>query len=180
MTADVFADPDSLLLLALAMFLLPMGAAGVLALWALPAWLRATRAAAGLTIFEVVGMKLRRIDVDHIAAAIALSRQFGAEVSHVDLQRAAAAGANPYDVAAAWAVCLRRGLAHTFEDLIALDCDGRLGPLLEIAGQLHAEDAASFAAESDTDDTAAADHDADTNEPDNNETDDNTAADNQH
>jgi hypothetical protein len=138
----VFADPDSFLFVCLAIFLLPVGVAGVLALWALPAWLRATRVGAGLAIFEVVGMKLRRIDVDHISAAIAIARRFGVEVSHVDLQRAAAAGANPYDVAAAWAVCQRKQLAHSFEELIALEREGQLSPLLEAAAQLHAEDAA--------------------------------------
>jgi len=85
-------DPNDLIYIMLLVFLVPIGFVAALALWALRPWLRATAAGTGLTIFEVIGMKLRRVDVDAVIVAMVIAEQGEVDVHQVDLQRASRAG----------------------------------------------------------------------------------------
>lgn len=124
-------DPNNLIFIMLLVFLLPIGFVAVLALWALRPWLRATIAGAQFTVFEIIGMKLRGVDVDAIVAAMVMAQQYEVEVHQVDLQRAYKAGIDVEKLTFAWIAAQRRQMPITFEQLVVMYQEERLGDLLE-------------------------------------------------
>jgi uncharacterized protein YqfA (UPF0365 family) len=127
-------DPNNLILVMLLVFLLPIGFVALLALWALRPWLRATMAGTQLTVFEIIGMKLRGVNVDAIVAAMFMARQSDVEVHQVDLQQADRAGIDVEKLTFAWIAAQRRQLPITFEQLVMMYQEERLGDLLEEIG----------------------------------------------
>lgn len=123
-------DPNILILVMLLVFLVPIGLAAVLALWALRPWLRATMAGTQLTVFEIIGMRLRRVDVDAVVAALVMARQSGVEIHQVDLQRAYLAGVDLETITLAWIAAERKKMDITFDQLVAMFQEKRLGELL--------------------------------------------------
>lgn len=124
-------NPDNLIYVMLLAFLVPIGFVAVLALWALRPWLRATMAGSQLSVFEVIGMRLRRVDVDAVVAALVMARQSGVEIHQVDLQRAYLAGVNLETLTLAWIAAQRKQMDVTFEQLVAMYQEKRLGELLD-------------------------------------------------
>jgi uncharacterized protein YqfA (UPF0365 family) len=124
-------DPNDLIYIMLLVFLVPVGFVAMLALWALRPWLRATAAGTGLTIFEVIGMKLRRVDVDAVIVAMVIAEHGEVEIHQVDLQRAYLNGANLQTVTQAYVAAKHKQLDVTFEQVVDLDREGRLG---EVSG----------------------------------------------
>jgi uncharacterized protein YqfA (UPF0365 family) len=123
-------DPNLILVLMLLLFLVPIGAVALLALWALRPWLRATMAGAPLTVFEVIGMRLRRVDIDAVVAAFAMARQSGVDIHQVDLQRAYLAGVDLPTITLAWITAQRKKLDITFEQLVVMYQEKRLAELI--------------------------------------------------
>lgn len=124
-------DPNDLIFIMLLVFLLPIGFVAVLALWALRPWLRATIAGTQLTVFEIIGMKLRRVNVDAVIAAMVMARQSEVEIHQVDLQKAYLAGIDVEKLTFAWIAAQRRQMPTTFEQLVVMYQEERLGDLLE-------------------------------------------------
>lgn len=124
-------DPNDLIFIMLLVFLLPIGFVAVLALWALRPWLRATMAGTQLTVFEIIGMKLRGVDVDAVVAAMVMARQSEVEIHQVDLQQAYLAGIDVEQLTFAWIAAQRRQMPITFEQLVVMYQEERLGDLLE-------------------------------------------------
>jgi uncharacterized protein YqfA (UPF0365 family) len=119
------AANDWLIYAMVLVFLVPAGVAGVLALWALPAWLRATALGVTLPIFDVIGMKLRRIDVDLVAEAMALADQAQVDLSPVDVQRALMKRVDLRKVTLAYLQARQHDPACTFNDLVAAELSGK-------------------------------------------------------
>jgi uncharacterized protein YqfA (UPF0365 family) len=123
-------NPNDLIYIALLLFLLPIGLVAALSLWALRPWLRAMMSGTQLTVFEVIGMRLRKVDVDAVIAALVMARQSDVEVHQVDLQRAYLAGVNLETITLAWIAAQRKEMTVSFEQLVAMYQQKRLGELL--------------------------------------------------
>ncbi|MEX2187795.1 MAG: flotillin-like FloA family protein [Pirellulales bacterium] len=124
-------NPESLIFIMLLLFLVPIGAAAALSLWALRPWLRATMAGAQLTVFEIIGMRLRRVDVDAVVAALVAARQSGVEIHQIDLQRAYLAGVDLPTITLAWINAQRKEMDLQFEQLVEMYQQKRLGELID-------------------------------------------------
>jgi uncharacterized protein YqfA (UPF0365 family) len=116
-------DPanDWLIYAMLLIFLVPTGVAAVLALWALPAWLRAMAAGVELTVFDVIGMRLRRLDVDVVIEVLLLADQADVDLSPVDVQHALMRKVNLRKVTLAYLAARQHDSACTFHDLVAAE-----------------------------------------------------------
>lgn len=125
MTTGLFmmlADNNLLLLAPIFIFfLLPLGLAAVLSLWALRPWLRANAAGLEVTILEVAGMKLRRVDVYAVIDAMVIAADAGVIVSQIDLQRAYRAGADPTRVVQALLRSRDEERSVTIEQLVEIE-----------------------------------------------------------
>lgn len=127
-------NPETIVLLMILVSLIPIGVAAVLALWVVRPWLRSVMSGAQLTVFEVIGMKLRRVDVDAVVAALAMARQSGVEIHQVDLQRAYLAGVDLPTITLAWITAQRKKMPITFEQLVEMYQQKRLGELIDERG----------------------------------------------
>jgi uncharacterized protein YqfA (UPF0365 family) len=120
-------DPNGWLIYAMVLiFLVPTGVAAVLALWALPAWLRAMAAGVELTVFDVIGMRLRRLDIDLIVEALALAEQADVDLSPVDVQHALMKKVDLRKVTLAYLAARQHDPACSFNDLVAAELAGEL------------------------------------------------------
>ncbi len=126
-------NPETFVLVMLLLFLVPIGAVAVLSLWALRPWLRAATAGVQLTVFEIIGMRLRRVDVDAVVAALVLARQSDVDIHQVDLQRAYLAGVDLPTIALAWVAVQRKEMGITFAQLVEMYQQKRLGELIDDA-----------------------------------------------
>ena len=104
--------------IALLMFLLPVGFAAVMSMVVLRPWMRAHAAGLGLTVFEVIGMKLRRLDIYEILDVLILAEENGVEVSHIDVQRAAMRKLDVRKLVTAYIEAKRRNMDLDFEDIV--------------------------------------------------------------
>jgi uncharacterized protein YqfA (UPF0365 family) len=127
--AKLNMEPNDLIFIMLLVFLVPIGIGAVLSLWALRSWLRATAAGTQLTIFEVIGMKLRRVDVDAVIGATLIAQQGEVDVHQVDLQRAYLAGLDIERVTFDYVQAKRNQPEVTFEQFISMARENQLGEL---------------------------------------------------
>jgi uncharacterized protein YqfA (UPF0365 family) len=93
------AAVQTLLYIALLIFLLPIGVAGALCLWNVRYWIHAARARLPVTVFEIAGMRLRGVDVWAVLDALEILEHAGIAVSQVDVQRADRRGVDVRQVA---------------------------------------------------------------------------------
>jgi uncharacterized protein YqfA (UPF0365 family) len=118
---------DPFIFIVLLIFLLPVGFAAAMSLVVLRPWLRATTSGLGLTVFEIIGMKLRRLDVYEIIDALVLAAHSGVELSHIDVQRAAMRKLDVRKLVLAYIEAQRQEMDLEFEDLVRLELSGELG-----------------------------------------------------
>jgi uncharacterized protein YqfA (UPF0365 family) len=130
-------NPELFVIILVLMFLLPIGMVAVLALWVLRPWLRATMAGTQLSVFEIIGMRLRRVDVDAVVAALVMARQSDVDIHQVDLQRAYLAGVDLPTITLAWITAQRKKMDITFEQLVQMYQEKRLGELIESGGEAY-------------------------------------------
>jgi uncharacterized protein YqfA (UPF0365 family) len=119
------------------MFLVPVGFAAVMSLVVLRPWLRAHAAGLELTVFEIIGMKLRRLNIYEILDVLVLAEESGVELSHIDVQRAAMRKLDVRKLVTAYIEAQRRNMDLDFEDLVQLELAGELAAKL---GQADAAD----------------------------------------
>jgi uncharacterized protein YqfA (UPF0365 family) len=112
------------------MFLIPVGFTAVMSLVVLRPWLRANTSGVGLTVFEIIGMKLRRLDVYEIIDALILAQHSGVELSQVDVQRAAMRKLDVRKLVLAYVEAQRQKMDLTFEDLVRMEMSGELAAKL--------------------------------------------------
>ncbi len=117
----LLADGEMLLLTAIMIFLSPVALAALLSLWAMKAWLRANAAGLEVTILEIAGMKLRRVDVHVVIDAMIVAANGGAKVSQIDIQRAYQAGVDPRKIVKALLRSRDEERTVTIEQLVELE-----------------------------------------------------------
>ena len=119
---------DNPIYIALLMFLLPVGFAAVMSLVVLRPWMKARAAGLELSVFEVIGMKLRRLDIYEILDVLILAEESGVEVSHIDVQRAAMQKLDVRKLVLAYIEARRQQSGLQFEDLVRLELAGGIDP----------------------------------------------------
>jgi uncharacterized protein YqfA (UPF0365 family) len=120
-------DPTTLALLAaagLALFVLLF--VFVVTFSLLRPWMQGFLSGAPVSIIELIGMRLRRVDVQSVMRNLILARQSGVELTHVDLQRAFLRGVDLEKVTLAYIQAQKEGTGETFEDLVDARQRGRL------------------------------------------------------
>jgi uncharacterized protein YqfA (UPF0365 family) len=95
-------------------------------------WLQGFLAGTPVSIMALIGMRLRRIDVQTVMRSLLLARHSSVQLSHHDLQRAYLRGVDLEKVTLAYIHASQRGLGETFEDLVNLELQGRLAEKLEV------------------------------------------------
>jgi uncharacterized protein YqfA (UPF0365 family) len=113
----LFAAGEMYLLSAVAIFLVPLALFAILAVTVLRHAMRAAREGLDVTIFELAGMRLRRVDIAKVLDALAVAAHHGVDVSQVDVQRAVARGADVASIIESMANA--GGDSHpSFDDLV--------------------------------------------------------------
>jgi len=81
---------------------------------------------APVSIIELIGMRLRRIDVQAVMRNLIVARQSGVDLKHIDLQRAWLRGVDLDKVTLAYIQAQKEGTGETFDDLVDARQRGRL------------------------------------------------------
>lgn len=102
----------------------------VLFLGLLRPWLQAILSGAPISILDLVGMRLRRMDVNAVVRALIMARQTGVELTSRQVQRASLQGVDLDKITLAYIESQRRKMGTTFEELVELDLQDRLAELL--------------------------------------------------
>jgi len=113
--------------------LVPVAAFVVLALLALfmfarvfSPWLRGFLSGAPLSVLEIIGMRLRKTDVQAVLNALVMATQAGAPVSSTDMEQAHLQGADLEKVTLAFIQATKDDKKVTFGELVQADLDNRL------------------------------------------------------
>lgn len=108
------------LLAAIMIFLLPCALVAVLGLWVIRPWRKAAAYGLPVTMFELVGMKLRRLPVDAILDAMFLAYEGEVDetVNHIDLSRAAERGLDPIQLVGQLIQAKQQGRETTLLELM--------------------------------------------------------------
>ena len=93
-------------------------------------WLQAFMSQANVPLFELIGMKLRRMDAKLVVDCRIMSVQAGHPVSMRDLQIAQLSGADLEMVTRAWIDAQTSGKDFTFEELVEAERSQTLAKLL--------------------------------------------------
>jgi uncharacterized protein YqfA (UPF0365 family) len=101
-------------------------------------WLQGLMSGAGVSVLELIGMRMRRINVPAVMSSLILAKQSGVELSHIDLQRADLRGVDLEKLTLAFIETHKQDLGVTFDDLVELELRGRLAEKLGGAGALRA------------------------------------------
>jgi uncharacterized protein YqfA (UPF0365 family) len=132
--AEQPADGDEkqwLLFVVLLIFLVPVWVMGILMLTVARPWLRAMLAGVQLSVFDVIGMRLRRVPINEVVDALVAARASGVELSHVDVQRAHMRGVDLRKLTLAYIESHRRQLGYTFEELVDFELKDELAAALK-------------------------------------------------
>jgi uncharacterized protein YqfA (UPF0365 family) len=94
-------------------------------------WMQGIMAGVHVSLFDLIGMKLRKIDARLVMKCLILARQSGVDVSVADLQRAYLQGVNQERLTLAHIEAQKQQLGVTFQELIDLDLKDRLAEKLK-------------------------------------------------
>jgi uncharacterized protein YqfA (UPF0365 family) len=94
-------------------------------------WFQGILAGVNVLVFDLIAMKLRRIDAALVMKCLILARQSGVELSHVELQRAYLQGADLEKLTLAHITAQKQQLGATFEELVASELQDRLAEKLK-------------------------------------------------
>jgi uncharacterized protein YqfA (UPF0365 family) len=89
-------------------------------------WMQGFLSGAPVSIIELIGMRLRRIDVQAVMRNLIVARQSGVDLKHIDLQRAWLRGVDLDKVTLAYIQAQKEGTGETFDDLVDARQRGRL------------------------------------------------------
>lgn len=89
-------------------------------------WLQAFTAGVPLSIFQVVGMRLRRTDVRAVVRALVMATQAGVSVPCVEMERAYLQGVDLEKITLALIQANRGGKKVAFQELVEADLENRL------------------------------------------------------
>jgi len=94
-------------------------------------WLQAYLSGVPLSVLDLVGMRMRKIDVRAVLRALILAHQAGAPLSSAEMQRACLQGADLEKVTLAFIRAKKEKLDITFKQLVEADLEDRLKEKLE-------------------------------------------------
>lgn len=88
-------------------------------------WVKMVRRVPGVTLLEVLGMHLRKVEIDEVADAMEVLRRCGAGVELATVETHALAGGEVDNVARAYEVLHKARLSPSWNMLAAIDLAGR-------------------------------------------------------
>jgi uncharacterized protein YqfA (UPF0365 family) len=100
--------------------------------WNVSPWMRAYMSGTPITIFDILGMRFRRIDVKAVLKALIMARQAGVALSCRQMQRAYLLGVDLEKLTLAMIHAKKEGMEVTFEELVESDLEDRLAEKLKL------------------------------------------------
>jgi hypothetical protein len=98
--------------------------------WVFSPWMRALLSATPVSVFDILGMRFRRTDVNAVLKSLVLARQAGVALSCHQLERAYLQGVDLEKLTLAMIHAKKEGMEVTFEELVESDLEGRLAEKL--------------------------------------------------
>jgi uncharacterized protein YqfA (UPF0365 family) len=95
-------------------------------------WMQGIMAGVQVSLFDLIGMKLRKIDAPLVLKCLILARQSGVDVSVADLQRAYLQGVDLERLTLAHIQAQKQQLGTSFQELVELDLKDRLAEKLKV------------------------------------------------
>ena len=116
-------------------------------------WMRAFLSGTPVSVFDILGMRLRRADVNAVLKSLIVARQAGVVISCRQLESACLQGVDLEKLTLAMVHAKKQNMEVTFDELVASDLEGRLAeklaePTGSISGVGTARGHASAAGES--------------------------------
>jgi uncharacterized protein YqfA (UPF0365 family) len=94
-------------------------------------WLRAFLTGAPITLFQLIGMKLRRVNTNQVLTQGCVAAQAEYPIPWVELERAWLQRVDLEKVTLAYIACQKRDDRFTFQELVEAERDDRLDKLLK-------------------------------------------------
>jgi len=95
-------------------------------------WLQAMMAGVRISVFQIVGMRLRKVDVRVVVRSLIMATQSGVPVPSIEMERAYLQGVDLEKLTLALIHANREGKEVTFEELVEADLEDRLHEKLGI------------------------------------------------
>lgn len=95
-------------------------------------WMRAFTSGTPVSVFDILGMRLRRTDVNAVVRSLIMARQAGVALSCRQVERACLQGVDIEKLTLAMIHAKRQGMELTFEQLVEADLDDRLAEKLKV------------------------------------------------
>jgi uncharacterized protein YqfA (UPF0365 family) len=89
-------------------------------------WLQAFMAGAPVSVTQIIGMRLRKVDVRVVVNSLIMATQAGVPVSSTDFERAYLQGVDLEKITLALIHGHREGKEFTFQELVDADLENRL------------------------------------------------------
>lgn len=89
-------------------------------------WLQAFMAGAPVSVLQIVGMRLRKVDVRVVIRSLIMATQAGVPVDSREMESAYLQGVDLEKITLAMIHAKREGMEVTFQDLVQADLDDRL------------------------------------------------------
>ena len=95
-------------------------------------WLQAFLAGVPISLIQIVGMRLRKVDVRLVIRSLIMATQAGVPVPSIEMERAYLQGVDLEKITLALIHANREGKEFTFQELVAADLENRLHEKLDI------------------------------------------------
>lgn len=95
-------------------------------------WLQAFLAGVPISVIQIVGMRLRRVDVRVVVRSLIMATQAGVPVPSIDMERAYLQGVDLEKITLALIHADREGNKVSFQELVEADLENRLHEKLGI------------------------------------------------
>ena len=95
-------------------------------------WLQAFLAGVPISVMQIVGMKLRKVDVRIVIRSLIMATQAGVPVPSIEMERAYLQGVDLEKITLALIHAKREGKEFTFQELVDADLENRLHEKLDI------------------------------------------------
>lgn len=100
--------------------------------WYFSIWFQAFMSGASISLFEIIGMRLRRTNAKAVVRAVIMAKQGGAAVSCNDMEKAYLQGVNLEKVTLAFIEAKKQGIELTFDELVDAERQDRLAEKLRM------------------------------------------------
>ena len=95
-------------------------------------WLQAFMAGVPISIYQVLGMRFRKVDMRVVVRSLIMATQAGVSVTSSEMESAYLQGVDLEKITLAMIQAKREGLEVTFQDLVEADLENRLHEKLGI------------------------------------------------